>query len=75
MLKNKTYDWLKWIAIIALPAIGWFYGEVGPHWGWPYIEELTLTLDRLGVLLAILLGVSDYTFKTKNEIIIKEKEE
>lgn len=68
---GKTFDILKWVAIIALPALGWFYGEVGPAWSFPFVAEITLTLDRLGVLLAILLGVSNYQFKKSNEVSVK----
>lgn len=63
---SKVFDVLKWIAIIALPAIGWFYGEVGPAWGFPFIDEIVLTLDRAGLLLGILLGVSNYQYKKLN---------
>ena len=69
-LSNKAYDIAKWIAITALPVLGWLYGEVGPAWGFPYIAEITLTVDRVGVAFAILLGLSDYTFKENNTLTI-----
>lgn len=33
LLPNKTYQALKWLALIALPAVAWLVGAVGPQWG------------------------------------------
>lgn len=63
---GKVFDILKWLAILALPALGWFYGEIGPAWNLPYVAEVTLTLDRLGILLGILLGISNHNYNKRN---------
>lgn len=39
MLKNKTYDLLKWVALILLPALGALYFGLASIWGLPYGEE------------------------------------
>ena len=33
MLSNKTYDFLKWLAILGLHAIGLAYGQLANIWG------------------------------------------
>ena len=62
-LNSKIYEALKWAALIALPALAWFIGQVGPVWGWPYVEQVVLTLNALGTLLGVLLGVSTYNYR------------
>lgn len=31
-INNTLYEWLKWICLIALPAIAWFYGAMADTW-------------------------------------------
>lgn len=33
LLPDKAYEILKWVALIALPAVAWLVGVVGPQWG------------------------------------------
>ena len=40
LLPNKTYQTLKWLALIALPAVAWLVGAVGPQWGLPHCGEI-----------------------------------
>ena len=60
-LPNKLYDVLKWAGLIACPALAVFYGTVAPAWGWPYPEQVVLTLNALGVLIGVLIGASQLT--------------
>lgn len=62
-LPNGVYDVLKWIGLIACPAIAVFYGTVAPAWGWPYPEQVVLTLNAAGVLIGVLIGASQLTAK------------
>lgn len=32
LLPDKAYEILKWVALIALPAVAWLVGAVGPQW-------------------------------------------
>ena len=50
-LTNKQYDILKWIALIALPAIGTLYFTIATIWGLPYGDQVVDTF--LGALLGI----------------------
>lgn len=58
LLPSGAYEFLKWLGLIALPAIAVFVSAVGPAWGWPSTEATVLTLNSLGVLIGALVGVS-----------------
>lgn len=61
-IPDKVYDVLKWIALIALPALATFYSIVGKVWGWPYIGEVTTTITALGTLIGALIGLSTLSY-------------
>lgn len=58
MMSNKTYDILKWVAQIALPAVGTLYAAVAGIWGFPYGEEIVGTILAVDTFLGALLQVS-----------------
>lgn len=58
MLSNRTYDILKWIVMIALPALTTAYVGLAAVWGWPYATEVAKTSAVLCTLLGALLGIS-----------------
>ena len=39
-MSNKVYDILKWIALIALPALATLYFAISQIWGLPYGEQV-----------------------------------
>lgn len=57
-LSDKTYNVLKWISLIALPAIGTFYFALAGIWGLPYGEQIVGTIVAIETLLGTLLGIS-----------------
>lgn len=58
MLTNKTYDILKWIAQIVLPALGALYFGLSSIWGLPFGEEVVGTIAVIDTFLGALLGIS-----------------
>ena len=58
-LNNKVYDVMKWIVMIVLPALSAFYVALAPVWGWPYAEQVAMTISAV----AALLGVSTAQYK------------
>lgn len=58
MLPNSWYDALKWIVMIAIPALTTAYVGLSGIWGWPYAEEVAKTSAVVCVLLGALLGIS-----------------
>lgn len=57
-LSNKAYDVLKWVALIALPALATLYSTLGLLWAFPYTNEIVATIVALDTFLGGLLGVS-----------------
>lgn len=57
-MTNKTYDIIKWIALIALPAASAFYVTIAALWHLPASTEVAGTLAALGTFLGVLIGVS-----------------
>ncbi len=55
---NKTYDVLKWIAQILLPAVGTLYFALSKIWGLPFATEVVGTISAVDVFLGALLGIS-----------------
>lgn len=67
-MKNKVYDALKWVNLVALPAGTVFYITVGNLWGFPATEPVVGTIAASEVLLGALLGISSTKYKKANEI-------
>lgn len=62
-MSNKTYDVLKWIAQILLPALGALYFALSQVWGLPYGEQIVGTISAIDVFLGALLGISSAQYK------------
>jgi hypothetical protein len=58
MMNNKTYDILKWIAQIVLPAIGTLYAALAGIWGFPYGEEIVGSILAVDTFLGAILQIS-----------------
>jgi hypothetical protein len=65
--KNKTYDILKNIALIILPALATFYGSLGKIWDFPMTERVVLTITALDTFLGACLGISNINYKKESE--------
>ena len=69
MLDNKIYDILKWIALIALPALATLISVILPLWN--ICDEGTInavvgTITAVATCLGTLLGVSTMKYR-KNQ--------
>ena len=53
LLSDKAYDVLKWLALIALPALAWFISILGPTWSLPHVDAIVTTLNAVGTLIGI----------------------
>ena len=62
-MSNKLYDVLKWIAMVALPAIGTLYFALAGIWGFPYGEHIVGTITAVDTCLGVLLGISSAQYK------------
>lgn len=57
-MSNKTYDILKYITQIVIPALGTLYFALAGIWGFPYGEQIVGTLTAIDTFLGICLGIS-----------------
>ena len=60
-IPDWLYQILKWVGLVACPALAVFYGTVAPAWGWPFPENVVLTINAVGVLIGVLIGASQLT--------------
>lgn len=57
-INDKLYNVLKWVTIIALPAIGTLYFTLSGIWGFPYAEQVIGTITAISTFLGVILGIS-----------------
>ena len=62
---NKTYDILKWLALIVLPAIATLYNTLANIWGLPFSNAIPDTIMALNLFLGVCLGVSSAQYNQK----------
>lgn len=67
IIPNNLYHALKWLGLIACPAIATFIGAVFPAWGIPNADAVVLTLNATGVLIGALIGVSAATSRQADD--------
>ena len=67
-MSNKTFDTLKWIAQICLPALGTLYFGLAKIWNLPYSEEIVGTITAIDLFLGALLGISTLEYNKRNKI-------
>lgn len=72
MLDDRIYKVLKYVAQIALPAVGTLYFALAGIWGFPYGEEIVGTITAIDTFLGVLLGISAATYNKK--VINTEKQ-
>lgn len=61
-MNNKTYDILKNIALVVLPALATCWLTVSHIWSLPYGEEIAATITAIDVFLGALLKISSYYY-------------
>lgn len=68
-MSNKTYDTLKWVAQILLPALAVFYLALGGFWDFvPEPEKVAGTIMAVDALLGVLLGISGKQYQAVQEV-------
>ena len=60
---DKTYNVLKWVAQVVLPATGTLYFGLAGIWGFPYGEQIVGTITVIDTFLGVILGVSTSQYK------------
>ena len=65
IFSDKIYNVLRYIAMIALPALAVFVRAFFPIWGIPYGEEISESIVVINALLGTLLGLSTIGYNKK----------
>ncbi len=66
--ENKTYDILKYIAQIVLPAIGTLYFALAKIWGLPYGTEIVGTITAVDAFLGAILKISTDNYNKEGDV-------
>ena len=76
-MNNQTYDILKRVALIIIPALATFVNAVGIVWGISYTNEVTTTITAFGVFLGAALGISSKNYKpdTHGNLVVTKHDE
>lgn len=67
-MSNRTYDILKYLVTIVLPAITTLWLTLAGIWNFPYAEPIGATLGAITVFLGALIGVSSVKYKITNSL-------
>lgn len=62
VLSDKTYNVLKKIAQVGLPALGTLYFALSAIWGLPYGEQVVGTITAIDAFLGAILGISTHNY-------------
>ena len=65
-LNNKSYDILKWIAMILLPGLGTLYFTIAQIWDLPYAEQIVGTITAIDTFIGAMLGISSSNYNKGN---------
>lgn len=65
-MSNKTYDVLKYIAQVVLPALGTLYFALAGIWGFPYGEQIVGTITAIDTFLGVILRISSNNYYGKH---------
>lgn len=64
---NKVYDTLKYIALVALPALATLCISLGHIWGFEHCDQIAGTITALDACLGVLLGLSSANYNKSVE--------
>ena len=70
LLTNTSYDVLKWIVQIVLPAIGTLYFALASIWGLPYGEQIIGTITAVSLFGGTLLKLSNKTYSGDGTLVV-----
>ena len=69
-ITNKSYDIIKWIVVIVIPAVITLYSTLGSIWEFPYVQEITGTLAAIDVFLGVIMKISSASYNKEYDGIL-----
>ena len=73
-MSDKTYNILKWIAMVLLPAVGTLYFALAGIWDFPYGEQIVGTITAVDTFLGVILGISTAQYNKTQASVAETKE-
>lgn len=67
-LSNKTYDIMKWVVQLLIPALITLYGVIGSTLKFPYTQEVLTIAGAVDVFLGTILKISTDNYNKENDI-------
>ena len=64
---DKVYNVLKYLAMIALPALAVFVKAFFPIWAIPFGDQISDSIMVINALLGTLLGISTIAYNKQNK--------
>ena len=74
-MDSKTYNTLKFIAQIILPAAAALYGTLAGIWGLPYGEAIVATIAAVDTFMGAVLLIDSKNYFKDKVIVPDQKEE
>lgn len=62
VLSNRTYDILKWVALVGTNAFSALIISLGKIWGWSYAVPIAGTISAVGSCIGACLQVSSANY-------------
>lgn len=62
VMGEKTYEKLKFLALVFLPALSTLYFALGALWGFPNIEQVVGSIAAIDTFLGVILRISTNTY-------------
>lgn len=69
-ITNKSYDIIKWIVVIVIPAVITLYSTLGGIWDFPYVQEITGTLAAIDVFLGVIMKISSVSYNKEYDGVL-----
>lgn len=66
-MNDKTYNVIKWVVIIVLPAFSSLVGGLGKAYGWADTDLAVLTINAVTVFFGAVTGASSLNYNKQKE--------
>ncbi len=67
-LNNSTYDIIKWVVSIVLPALAVLVGTLGKVYGYEQTDLAVTTITAVTVFLGTIMQLSSSQYKKEDQI-------
>lgn len=67
LFSNGVYDFVKFLAMIAFPAVGTLYFALASIWGLPAANEVVGTIVALDAFLGVVIGISKNAYDSSDD--------